>query len=256
MRIATYNVNGVNGRLDVLLRWLEGAKPDVVCLQELKAPDEKFPVRAIEEAGYGSIWHGEQRWNGVAILARGRDPHETRRGLPGDLDDRHSRYIEAAVNGIIVGCLYLPNGNPRPGPKFDYKMRWTERFEALAAELVALDAPVVMAGDYNIIPTDDDVYKPERWLDDALFAPEAKAAYARLLAQGWMDALRYVYPDERVYTFWKYFRGAFERDAGLRIDHILLNDPAARRLKTAGVDRTVRGWEKTSDHAPVWVMLE
>jgi exodeoxyribonuclease-3 len=256
MRIATYNVNGVNGRLDVLLRWLEGAKPDVVCLQELKAPDEKFPVGAIEQAGYGSIWHGQQRWNGVAILARGRDPHETRRGLPGDANDSQSRYLEAAVNGIIVACLYLPNGNPRPGPKFDYKMRWIERFEALAADLVALDAPVVMAGDYNIIPADDDVYKPERWLDDALFAPEAKAAYARILAQGWMDALRHLYPDERVYTFWKYFRGAFERDAGLRIDHILLNRPAARRLKTAGVDRTVRGWEKTSDHAPVWVALQ
>lgn len=256
MRIATYNVNGVNGRLDVLLRWLEGAKPDVVCLQELKAPGEKFPVGAIEQAGYGSIWHGQQRWNGVAILARGRDPHETRRGLPGDANDSQSRYLEAAVNGIIVACLYLPNGNPRPGPKFDYKMRWIERFEALAADLVALDAPVVMAGDYNIIPADDDVYKPERWLDDALFAPEAKAAYARILAQGWMDALRHLYPDERVYTFWKYFRGAFERDAGLRIDHILLNRPAARRLKTAGVDRTVRGWEKTSDHAPVWVALQ
>ena len=256
MRIATYNVNGVNGRLPVLLRWLDGAKPDIVCLQELKAPDEKFPVKAIEQAGYGAIWHGQQRWNGVAILARDKQPLETRRGLPGDPEDNHSRYVEAAVGGVIVGCLYLPNGNPRPGPKFEYKMRWIERFETLAAELVALDAPVVIAGDYNIIPTDIDVYKPERWLDDALFAPEAKAAYARILDQGWTDAVRHLCPGKRVYTFWKYFRGAFERDAGLRIDHLLLNKPAGKRLRSAGVDRTVRGWEKTSDHAPVWIELK
>ena len=256
MRIATYNVNGVNGRLPVLLRWLDGVKPDIICLQELKAPDEKFPAKAIEDAGYGAIWHGQQRWNGVAIIARGCTPEETRRGLPGDPGDTHSRYIEAAVRGVIVGCLYLPNGNPRPGPKFDYKMRWIERFEALAAELVALKAPVVIAGDYNIIPTDNDVYKPERWLDDALFAPEAKAAYARILKQGWTDALRKPYPSEKVYTFWKYWRGAFERDAGLRIDHLLLNKPAAKKLKAAGVDRTARSWEKTSDHAPVWVELK
>ena len=256
MRIATYNVNGVNGRLPVLLRWLEGVKPDIVCLQELKAPDEKFPAKAIEEAGYGAIWHGQQRWNGVAILARGCVPEETRRSLPGDPGDTHSRYIEAAVRGLIIGCLYLPNGNPRPGPKFDYKMRWIGRFETLAAELFGLRSPVVIAGDYNIIPTDNDVYKPERWLDDALFAPEAKAAYDRIVKQGWTDALRHLYPDEQVYTFWKYFRGAFERDAGLRIDHLLLNKPAAKRLVSAGVDRTVRSWEKTSDHAPVWIELK
>ena len=256
MRIATYNVNGINGRLPVLLHWLDAVKPDVVCLQELKAPDEKFPASAIEGAGYGAIWHGQQRWNGVAILSRGSEPHETRRGLPGEPSDTHSRYIEAAVNGVIIGCLYLPNGNPRPGPKFDYKMRWIERFEALAAELITLDAPVVIAGDYNIIPTDEDVYKPERWLDDALFAPEAKAAYARIVGQGWTDALRQIYPKQRVYTFWKYFRGAFERDAGLRIDHLLLNKPASKRLRAAGVDRTVRSWEKTSDHAPVWIELK
>ena len=256
MRIATYNVNGVNGRLPVLLRWLEAAQPDIVCLQELKAPDEKFPRLAIEQAGYGAIWHGQKSWNGVAILARDCDPVETRRGLPGDPDDSHSRYIEAAIGGLIIGCLYLPNGNPKPGPKFDYKMRWIERFEALAAQLIDTKAPIVLAGDYNIIPTDADVYKPERWLDDALFAPEAKAAYARILKQGWTDALRKLYPDEQVFTFWDYFRNAFARNAGLRIDHLLLSKPAAKRLKSAGVDRTVRSWEKTSDHAPVWIELK
>jgi exodeoxyribonuclease III len=256
VRIATYNVNGVNGRLPVLLRWLEAAKPDIVCLQELKSPDEKFPRLAIEQAGYGAIWHGQKSWNGVAILARDCEPVETRRGLPGDPDDSHSRYIEAAINGLIIGCLYLPNGNPKPGPKFDYKLRWIERFEMLSAELVGMKAPVILAGDYNIIPTDADVYKPERWLDDALFAPEAKGAYARILKQGWTDALRKLYPNERVFTFWDYFRNAFARDAGLRIDHLLLNKPAAKRLKSAGVDRTVRSWEKTSDHAPVWIELK
>ena len=256
MRIATYNVNGVNGRLPVLLRWLDAARPDVVCLQELKAPDEKFPRAAIEQAGYGAIWHGQKSWNGVAIMTRGCDPVETHRGLPGDPDDSHSRYIEAAAFGLVIGCLYLPNGNPKPGPKFDYKMNWIERFEALAGELAGMKAPVLLAGDYNIIPTDADVYKPERWLKDALFAPEAKSAYARILKQGWTDALRRIYPDEQVFTFWDYFRNAFARDAGLRIDHLLLNKPAARRLQSAGVDRTVRSWEKTSDHAPVWIDLK
>lgn len=256
MRIATYNVNGVNGRLPVLLEWLEATAPDVVCLQELKAADERFPEAAIAEAGYGAIWHGQKSWNGVAILARGAKPVETRRGLPGDPDDSHSRYIEAAVSGVLIGCLYLPNGNPKPGPKFDYKMKWVERFEQLAAELLPLDGPVVLAGDYNIIPTEADVYKPERWLDDALFAPEAKAAYQRLLDAGWTDAVRTVHPDERVFTFWDYFRNAFPRDAGLRIDHLLLNTPATKRLRHAGVDRTVRALPKTSDHAPVWIELE
>ena len=256
MRIATYNVNGINGRLPVLLHWLEATQPDIVCLQELKAPDEKFPRSAIDDAGYGAIWHGQKSWNGVAILARGFQPVETCRGLPGDRDDSHSRYIEAAIGGIIVGCLYLPNGNPRPGPKFDYKMRWIGRFAARATELLGLDAPVVLAGDYNIIPTDVDVYAPERWLDDALFAPEAKAAYARILGNGWIDAIRQLHPDERVFTFWKYWRGAFERDAGLRIDHLLLNAPAAARLVQAGVDRSTRALEKSSDHAPVWIELK
>jgi len=255
MRIATYNVNGINGRLPVLLDWLRATQPDVACLQELKAPDDKFPREAIEGSGYRAIWHGQQRWNGVAILARNGDPVETRRGLPGDPDDSQSRYIEAAINGVIVGCLYLPNGNPRPGPRFDYKMRWIERFEARAAELLNLDAPVVLAGDYNIIPTDADVYAPERWRDDALFAPEARAAYARIVDMGWADALRHLHPNETIYTFWKYWRGAFERDAGLRIDHLLLNGPAAERLVQAGVDRSTRALEKSSDHAPAWIEL-
>ncbi|MFL5296867.1 MAG: exodeoxyribonuclease III [Phenylobacterium sp.] len=255
MRLATYNVNGVNGRLPVLLRWLEAARPDIVCLQELKAPQEKFPLAVIEQAGYGAIWHGQKSWNGVAILARGSTPHETRRGLPGDPDDSHSRYIEAAVNGLIVGCLYLPNGNPAPGPKFAYKLAWFERLTEHAAGLLASGAPVVLAGDYNVMPTDLDVYKPERWLDDALFRPEVRAAYARLVAQGWTDALRTLHPGERIYTFWDYFRNAFARDAGLRIDHLLLSPGVAPRLTAAGVEREVRSWEKTSDHAPVWIEL-
>ena len=256
MRIATFNVNGVNGRLPVLLQWLEATRPDVACLQELKSPDERFPAEAIEQAGYRAIWHGQKSWNGVAILARGRTLAETRRGLPGDPDDTHSRYLEAAIDGVLVGCLYLPNGNPWPGPKFDYKLAWMDRFEALAAELVGLDAPVVLAGDYNIIPTDADAYKPERWIKDALFSPEAKAAYARLIKQGWTDAIRKLHPKERVFTFWDYFRNAWPRDAGIRIDHLLLNKPAAKRLKAAGVDRSVRGLPKASDHAPVWIELE
>jgi exodeoxyribonuclease III len=256
VRIATYNVNGVNGRLPVLLRWLAERAPDVVCLQELKAPDEKFPETAIRDAGYGAIWHGQKSWNGVAILARGCDPLETRRGLPGDPDDSHSRYIEAAVNGVLVGGLYLPNGNPKPGPKFEYKLKWFDRLIDHAATLIGMDAPVVIAGDYNVMPTDRDVYKPERWLDDALFAPEVKAAYFRLLDQGWTDALRARHPDQTIYTFWDYFRNAYARNAGLRIDHLLLNAPAARRLNAAEVDAHVRGWEKTSDHAPVWVELD
>ena len=256
MRLATYNVNGVNGRLPVLLRWLAEAAPDVVCLQELKAPQEKFPQADIEKAGYGAIWHGQKSWNGVAILARDTEPMETLRGLPGDPEDLHSRYIEAAVRGVIVGCLYLPNGNPAPGPKFDYKLKWFERFTARAAELLAHSVPVVLAGDYNVMPTDLDVYKPERWLDDALFRPEVRAAYSRLLDQGWTDALRHLHPGERIYTFWDYFRNAYARDAGLRIDHLLLSPQIAPRLKTAGVDRWVRGLEKTSDHAPTWIELD
>jgi exodeoxyribonuclease-3 len=255
VKIATYNVNGVNGRLPVLLRWLEQSRPDIVCLQELKAPDEKFPETALREAGYDAIWHGQKSWNGVAILSRVGEICETRRGLPGEVEDTQSRYIEAAVNGILIGGLYLPNGNPRPGPKFDYKLRWFDRLIAHAGELLASGLPVMLGGDFNVMPTERDVYKPERWLDDALFAPEVRAAYARLLDQGWIDALRILHPDETVYTFWDYFRNAYARNAGLRIDHLLLSPALAGRLVKAEVDREVRGWEKTSDHAPVWVEL-
>jgi len=256
MKIATFNVNGVNGRLALLLEWLETVQPDVVCLQELKAPQEKFPAAAIEKAGYGAIWAGQARWNGVALLARGCDPVETHRGLPGDPSDEQARYIEAAVRGTLIGCLYAPNGNPQPGPKFDYKLAWNERLIAHAKRLHALDEPVVLAGDYNIIPTDADAYKPERWVDDALFQPEPRAQYVRLLEQGWVDSLRSLHPDERIFTFWDYWRNAFARDAGLRIDHLLLNPAAAAKLKAAGVDRAARAREGASDHAPTWIELD
>jgi exodeoxyribonuclease III len=255
MRIATYNVNGINGRLTNLLGWLEETTPDIVCLQELKAPDDKFPAAAIRAVGYGAVWHGQKSWNGVAILARGAEPTQTRRGLPGDPDDTHSRYIESAIGGTIVGCLYLPNGNPAPGPKFDYKLRWFERLAGHAKNLLDRGAPVVLAGDFNVVPTDLNVYAPERWVDDALFRPEVRDAYRRLVEQGWTDALRALHPDERVYTFWKYFRNAFGRNAGLRIDHLLLSPSIAGRLVAAEVDRDVRGRERASDHAPVWVEL-
>jgi exodeoxyribonuclease-3 len=255
MKIATYNVNGVNGRLPVLLRWLEKSAPDIVCLQELKAPQEKFPEAPIRDAGYTPIWHGQKSWNGVAILSRANAPVERRRVLPGDPDDAHSRYIEATVGGLVIGCLYLPNGNPAPGPKFDYKLRWFERLIAHAAQLIASGARVVLAGDFNVMPTDLDVYKPERWRDDALFRPEVRDAYHRLLAQGWTDALRTMHPGEHIYTFWDYFRNSYGRNAGLRIDHLLLSPSLAGQLKAAEVDRDVRGWQKTSDHAPTWIEL-
>ncbi|MFO0847985.1 MAG: exodeoxyribonuclease III [Gemmataceae bacterium] len=255
MRIATYNVNSVNARLPVLLRWLAETRPDVACLQELKAAQEKFPADALREAGYHAIWHGQKAWNGVAILARSGEPVETGRGLAGDPEDVHSRYLEGTVGGVRVGCLYLPNGNPAPGPKFDYKLRWLDRFAARAAELVGSPDPVVLAGDYNVIPEELDVYNPAGWEADALFRPESRAAYRKLLAQGWTDALRHLNPGQAVFTFWDYTAGAWRRNAGLRIDHLLLNPAAARRLSAAGVDRDVRGWEKTSDHAPTWVEL-
>ena len=251
MKIATFNVNGVNGRLPVLLRWLKETSPDVACLQELKS--ETFPQSAVRAAGYEAIWSGQKSWNGVAILARGKGMIETRRALPGDEDDLHSRYIEAAVDGLLIGCLYLPNGNPFRSEKFDFKLRWFERLIAHGAELLASGAPIVLAGDYNVMPTELDVYKPERWVNDALFRVEVRAAFTRLVAQGWTDALRTLHPGERIYTFWDYFRNAYARDAGLRIDHLLLSPSVAARLKAAGVDRAVRGWEKASDHAPVWI---
>ena len=255
VKIASYNVNGINGRLPVLLRWLAEAEPEVVCLQELKSPDEKFPLKAIEDAGYGAVWQGQKSWNGVAILAKGMVPLETRRGLPGDREDTHSRYIEAAVDGILIGCLYLPNGNPTPGPKYDYKLKWFSRLAKHAKHLLEQKVPVVLAGDYNVMPTDLDVYKPSSWEGDALFRPEVKTAFRELVEQGWTDAIRTLHPDERIYTFWDYFRNAWQRNAGLRIDHFLLSPEVAERLKAAGVDREVRGWEKSSDHAPVWMEL-
>ncbi|GLK56697.1 exodeoxyribonuclease-3 [Methylopila capsulata] len=255
MKIATFNVNGVNGRLAVLLRWLEQAQPDVVCLQELKAPQGKFPVREIAAAGYGAVWRGQRSWNGVAILARGADPIETRGALPGDPDDAQSRYIEAAVKGVLIGCLYLPNGNPAPGPKFDYKRAWFERLKAHAAEMLAAEVPMALVGDFNVMPTELDVYKPERWTDDALFRPEIRAAFRELVEQGWLDAIRALHPEERIYTFWDYVRNAWDRNAGLRLDHLLLSPAVAGRLTEAGVDREVRGWEHASDHAPAWIRL-
>jgi exodeoxyribonuclease-3 len=256
MRIATYNVNGVNGRLPVLLRWLEETKPDVVCLQELKAPQEKFPLQAVNDAGYNAIWHGQKSWNGVAILARGHEIKEVRNALPGDPEDEHSRYIEAIVNDILIGCLYLPNGNPAPGPKLEYKLAWFKRLQAHAAKLLKSDQPVILCGDYNVMPTELDVYKPERWVKDALFLPEVRSAFKTLVSQGWTDALRKLHPDEVIYTFWDYFRNAYDRNAGLRIDHFLLSSEVDKRLISAGVDRHVRGWEKTSDHAPVWIEIK
>jgi exodeoxyribonuclease-3 len=255
MKIATYNVNGINSRLPTLIRWLSETQPDIVCLQELKAPEEKVPEAAIRAAGYGLIFLPQKSWNGVAILARGQEPKETRRGLPGEPEDLQSRYIEAEVGDLLIGCLYLPNGNPTPGPKLDYKMRWMARFRDYAQTLVNLPRPVILAGDYNVIPTERDVYKPERWVEDALFRVEVRELFHSIAAQGWLDSLRDRHPDEIIYTYWDFFRNAYERNAGLRIDHLLLNPSAAPRLKSAEVDRHVRGWEKSSDHAPTWVEL-
>ena len=256
LKIASYNINGINTRLPVLLRWLGEFQPDVVGLQELKCLTESFPEQAIADAGYSAIWHGQKSWNGVAILSRVGEPVETRRGLPDDPDPAQSRYIEAAVCGLLIGNLYLPNGNPWPGPKFDYKLEWMDRLHGHAQGLLDSKVPALLIGDFNVIPTDQDVYKPERWAKDALYSPEAKAKFAELVAQGWTDALRHLHPDERIYTFWHYWRNSFERDAGIRIDHALLSPGLAKKLEAAGVDRTPRAWEKTSDHAPMWVELE
>jgi len=255
VKIATFNINGVNTRLPALLEWLRREQPDVACLQELKAPEEAFPAQAIAEAGYGAIWHGQKSWNGVAILARDAEPIEIGRGLPGDPEDSQSRYIEAAVGGVVVICLYLPNGNPQPGPKFDYKLAWMDRLHKRAQHWYDSGQPVVMAGDYNVVPTDEDIYNPKSWRKDALLQPESRERFQRLLDQGWTDAVRHVFGEERVYTFWDYFRQHWERNSGLRIDHLLLNAELLPRLRAAGVDRWVRGQVKPSDHAPTWIEL-
>ena len=256
MKIATFNINDINRRLPNLLAWLRSAKPDVVCLQELKCTDNAFPAAAIARAGYRAAWRGQRTWNGVAILARRKDPIVTRTNLPGDATDQQSRYIEAAVDGVLIGCIYLPNGNPQPGPKFDYKLAWFERLSAHAHELLRADVPVVLAGDYNVAPTGIDIYPTTSWNNDALVQPASRAAYARLVGQGWTDAIREFHPNQRIYTFWHYMRNRFERDAGLRLDHLLLNRGLAPRLNSAGVDRDVRGKEGASDHAPTWIVVD
>ena len=255
LKIATYNINGITARLDNLLGWLKETKPDIACLQELKSPDGRFPAAELKKAGYSAVWQGQKSWNGVAILARGEAPIEIRRGLPGDPKDTQSRYIEAKVGALTIACLYLPNGNPAPGPKFDYKLMWFARLIVHAKTLLKSGDPVILAGDFNVMPTDLDVYNPERWEGDALFRPEVREGYRRLIAQGWTDAIRKKHPKERIYTFWKYWRNSFARDAGLRIDHLLLTPDLAKKLKAAGVDRATRGKSHSSDHAPAWIGL-
>ena len=257
MKIATFNVNGITSRLPRVLEWLAEAQPDIACLQELKTSDETFPVDSLRELGYSAVWHGQKSWNGVAVLAKGDEVVERRRGLPGDPDDTHSRYIEASAHGIVVASIYLPNGNPQPGPKFAYKLAWFERLTAHAASLVDSDQTVVLAGDYNVVASDEvcDIYSPRSYLNDALLQPETRSAYRSLLAQGWTDSIAKVHPGAPIYTYWDYFRNRFPRDAGLRIDHLLLNAPAASRLVGAGVDRHVRARDKPSDHAPTWIVL-
>ncbi|MCE4517549.1 exodeoxyribonuclease III [Xanthomonas hortorum pv. vitians] len=254
-KIATFNVNGIHSRLPHLLEWLQREQPDIVGLQELKATQEAFPEQAIRDAGYGVIWQGEKSWNGVALLARGADPVEIRRGLPWDPGDRQSRYLEAAIHGVVVACLYLPNGNPQPGPKFDYKLAWFQRLIRHAKTLVELPHPVALIGDFNVVPTDADIYDPKGWRKDALLQPESRQAYAALLQQGWTDSLLAVHGDTPIYTFWDYFRQHFARDRGLRIDHLLLNCTLAPGLQDAGVDKWVRALEKASDHAPTWISV-
>lgn len=256
MKIATFNVNGIRPRLGILLDWLEREKPDIVCLQELKAHQEVLPVDEIEKAGYGAIWHGQKSWNGVAILARGTQPLQSRQGLSDSYDKDQSRYLEATVNGIVVGCIYLPNGNPQPGPKFDYKLEWFEHLIERAASLLESGQPVVLAGDYNVVPTDYDIYNTRSWKKDALLQPESRACFERLLAQGWIDSLRHCHPDEQIFTFWDYFRQHWEKNSGLRIDHLLLSPDLAPALQEAGVDRWVRDLPRASDHAPTWIRLD
>ena len=255
MKIATFNVNGINARLANVLHWLANARPDVVCLQEIKCTNAAFPREALKAAGYGSLWSGQGPHHGVAILARGVDPIQTRRTLPGDPHDREARYLEAAVNGVLVGSLYLPNGNPQPGPKFTYKLAWLERLYVHAAELKASGVPVILAGDYNVVPTDFDIYPSRSWLNNALVQPQPRAAFGRLVELGWTDAVRMLFPAQPMYTFWHYLRDAWLRDAGMRLDHLLLSQSILHRLCGAGIDRDVRGLPNASDHAPVWIEL-
>ena len=254
MKVATYNINGVNGHLAVLLRWLKEEQPDVACLQEIRSPDEKFPHQAIEDAGYKVIWHGQPRWNGVAILSRNLNIRETRRGLPGDPDDTHSRYIEGAVGELLIGCLHLPNGNG-PAPKFEYKLSWFKRLQDYARQLVGERKALILAGDYNVVPTDLDAVEPARWVYDAVFQPQSRKAYADLIDQGWIDAIRHLHPNEQISTYWDFYYGRPDWKSGLRMDHLLVSPDLKPKLKAAGVDRHVRTWEKTSDHAPAWIEL-
>jgi exodeoxyribonuclease-3 len=255
VKLATYNINGIRARQARLLEWLDREAPDIVCLQELKANDAAFPLNEIRAKGYSARWVGQVSWNGVAVLARGAEITERHRALPGDSADSHSRYLEVEVNGLIVACLYLPNGNPQPGPKFDYKLAWFERLIKHAKTLYASKQPVILAGDFNVVPTDFDIYDPTHWRKDALLQPETRACYERLLKQGWLDSLRHKHPDEKIFTFWDYFRNHWKRNAGLRIDHLLLNKTLAPHLKDADVDRWVRDQTGASDHAPTWVTL-
>jgi len=256
VKIATFNINDINKRLDNLVDWLEDAQPDVVCLQELKAVQSAFPQRLLRDLGYGAVWRGQRTWNGVAILARGADPVLVRANLPGDPADEQSRYIEAAIGGVLVGCLYLPNGNPQPGPKFDYKLAWFDRLIAHASALLATGAPVVLAGDYNVVPTPQDIYPTRSLNDNALIQPQSRAAYRSLLQQGWTDALRTLQPVGPLWTFWDYMRGRWAADKGMRLDHLLLSPVVAGALKDGGVDRWVRGQPGASDHAPTWIELD
>lgn len=256
MKIATYNVNGINGRLPVLLKWLSQAKPDIVCLQELKAPQEKFPIEEINAAGYQAIWKGQKSWNGVAILSKVHEITEVQNSLPGNKDDVQSRYIEAIINKMVICCLYLPNGNPYPGEKFEYKLEWIKRLKKRANELIKMELPAILIGDFNIIPEEMDVYKPEKWIDDALFRKEVRKSFADLQKKGWIDSLRILNPEKQVFTFWDYMYHSYDRNAGMRLDHILISPYLASSLENSGVDSSVRGWEKSSDHAPVWITLK
>jgi exodeoxyribonuclease-3 len=256
LKIATFNINNINKRLPSLLNWLKRDKPDIVCLQELKCETENFPERQLQKLGYSAVWQGQRSWNGVAILAKGANPVVTARCLPGDASDTQARYIEAAIDGLLIGCIYLPNGNPQPGPKFDYKMKWFSRLARHAAKLQRQGHPTILAGDYNVAPTDLDIYPTKSWAKDALVQPAPRRAFASLVNKGWSDAIRDLYGEERVYSFWTYWRNRYEKDNGLRLDHFLLSKTLTPRLTEGGVDTDVRGKQGASDHAPVWIKLK